>query len=304
MKKIILSLLFLFIALNGYGEMLKVMGTVISSDDKDPFIGVNVNEKERPTNATATNLDGDFTISVEKGHTLVFSYANHVLKELVIENENPLNIELSADSIDVWVGDKPIEKPHNDTLKTSVILNGDIETGGIIVPFNYKYNGPIAGVIDNGYRFLVVDGYPLLNERFAPDVDLKSTESIYNEIQRLSPLIKPHVIDTVQVLDEPQIIVSRVIEVVTKKEYGVNTFLLNDKLTTRKEKIALGYLAYLSSAFISGGFHSPSNIKKIEKLWKIRDIRSIRIYPEGKEVLDKNKNRHTIYVEISGKRQN
>ncbi|MBR5087351.1 MAG: hypothetical protein IKX31_10145 [Muribaculaceae bacterium] len=205
---------------------------------------------------------------------------------------------IAFDSIDKGNIENDINSNSTDTLKISMILDGDIETGGIKVPFKYEYNGPIAGVIDNGSRFLVVDGYPLINERFAPDVDLKSTESIYNEIQRLSPLIKSQVIDTVQVLDEPQIIVSKVIEVVTKKECGVNTFLLNDKLTTRKEKIALGYLAYLSSAFISGGFHSPSNIEKIEKQWKIRDIRSIRIYPEGKEVLDKNQNRHTIYVEI------
>lgn len=108
MKKIILYILFLFIALNGYGEVLKVTGTVVSCDEKEPLMGVQVYEKERPANYTLTDFDANFSISVEKGNTLVFYYPVCVVKELVVENDNPLNVELLWDSIadEIFVGDR------------------------------------------------------------------------------------------------------------------------------------------------------------------------------------------------------
>lgn len=97
MRKIV-YILFLFISFNVYGEVLKVTGIVISNDDKEPLIGVHVYEKERPANGTATNIDGTFSISVEKGNKLVFYHPICVIKELVVENDNPLKVELSFDS--------------------------------------------------------------------------------------------------------------------------------------------------------------------------------------------------------------
>ena len=51
MKKAVLYILFLFIALNGFSEVLKVTGTVISSDEQEPCIGINVHEKESGGNS-------------------------------------------------------------------------------------------------------------------------------------------------------------------------------------------------------------------------------------------------------------
>ena len=45
----------------------------VKSTSGDPLIGVNVVEKGT-TNGTVTDMDGNFSLRVEKGKTLVFSY--------------------------------------------------------------------------------------------------------------------------------------------------------------------------------------------------------------------------------------
>ena len=57
-----------------------ILGTVTDGDG-EPIIGASVIEKGNPQNATITNIDGQFTLKVNAGQTLVISYIGYVTQE-------------------------------------------------------------------------------------------------------------------------------------------------------------------------------------------------------------------------------
>ena len=72
-----------------------VTGTVID-DLGEPVMGASVVQKGT-TNGCTTDLDGNFTLNVPKGSTLVVSFVGYVTQEVNV-NSNKLNITLSEDS--------------------------------------------------------------------------------------------------------------------------------------------------------------------------------------------------------------
>ena len=50
------------------------------------------------TNGMITDLDGKFSLSVQKGATLVISYIGYVAQEIPVKGETQLNIVLKEDS--------------------------------------------------------------------------------------------------------------------------------------------------------------------------------------------------------------
>lgn len=68
----------------------------VKSTSGDPLIGVNVVEKGT-TNGTVTDMDGNFSLRVEKGKTLVFSYIGFLSQENVVKG-NRMNITLKEDT--------------------------------------------------------------------------------------------------------------------------------------------------------------------------------------------------------------
>ena len=74
MKKQILFFCFLILAAVAYAQDLKVTGVVTSAEDGYPLPGVPVQVKENPSASVATDIDGNYTITVSRGQTLVFSY--------------------------------------------------------------------------------------------------------------------------------------------------------------------------------------------------------------------------------------
>ena len=58
-----------------------VKGTVVD-ENGEPLIGVTVAEKGKTTNATMTNIDGEFTINVRPGATLRLSYVGYTTREV------------------------------------------------------------------------------------------------------------------------------------------------------------------------------------------------------------------------------
>lgn len=62
-------------------ELMKVTGLVVDQN-AEPLIGVTIKVKDDPKGGVVTGLDGDFSIMVQKGKTLVFSYLGYQTKEV------------------------------------------------------------------------------------------------------------------------------------------------------------------------------------------------------------------------------
>ncbi len=80
-KKQLLTMLFLLVTvpfLSAQGP-LKVSGKVID-DQNYPMIGVSILEKGT-TNGVITDMEGNYTLSVQQGATLVFSYIGYITQE-------------------------------------------------------------------------------------------------------------------------------------------------------------------------------------------------------------------------------
>jgi TonB-linked SusC/RagA family outer membrane protein len=86
----------LFLLLSGYTyAQITVTGTV--SDDSGPLPGVSVIVKNT-TQGVATDFDGNYSITVNSGQTLVFSFIGMVTQEVLITNQTTVNITLEQDA--------------------------------------------------------------------------------------------------------------------------------------------------------------------------------------------------------------
>ncbi len=81
-------------AVNEVQQAKKVTGRV--SDAEGTLIGATVLEKGT-TNGVVTDFDGNFTIDVKPGATLVISYVGYVTQEVRVGNQSNLNIVLEAE---------------------------------------------------------------------------------------------------------------------------------------------------------------------------------------------------------------
>ena len=72
----------------------KVTGTV--SDAQGPVIGASVVEKGT-TNGVVTDFDGNFTLNVKPGATLVISYIGYTTQEIAVGNQTAFNVTLEED---------------------------------------------------------------------------------------------------------------------------------------------------------------------------------------------------------------
>lgn len=71
--------------------------TGIISDDQGPLLGANVLEKGT-SNGTVSDFDGNYTINVSTGATLVFSYVGYETKEVIVGSQTIINIALKSDN--------------------------------------------------------------------------------------------------------------------------------------------------------------------------------------------------------------
>ncbi len=96
--KQILTFVFLLFAIVGYSQTLKVTGVVTSAEDGMPLPGVPVQVKGNPSAGVATDIDGNYTVNVESGSTLVFSYVGCKSQEHKITKSMNLDVVLEAEA--------------------------------------------------------------------------------------------------------------------------------------------------------------------------------------------------------------
>ena len=74
----------------------KVTGTV--SDAQGPVIGATVMEKGNTSNGVITDIDGNYSINVKPGATLVISYVGYITQEIAVGSQSVINVTIEEDS--------------------------------------------------------------------------------------------------------------------------------------------------------------------------------------------------------------
>ena len=95
MKQRLLYVFLLFVC-SVSAEQFKITGKVVDAENNEPMIGTTVDIKGSDRR-TATDIDGNFDIEVEKGAILKFSNVGFISKEVEILNDSSLFIELVED---------------------------------------------------------------------------------------------------------------------------------------------------------------------------------------------------------------
>ena len=82
--------------LNAQSSTINVKGVV--NDAMGPVIGASVVEKGNATNGTITDIDGNFTLNVQPGATIVVSFIGYQPQEIVVGNQTSFKIQLKEDT--------------------------------------------------------------------------------------------------------------------------------------------------------------------------------------------------------------
>lgn len=136
MKKILLisSLFFWLLALPAFAQKLNVTGTVKEATFNEGLPGVTIQIKGT-SDGTITDMDGNFSISADKGDILVISSVGMQTVERTVESETPIIVVLKEDNVMldqvVVIGYGTVKKSHLSGSVSSVTakeLNGDIAT--------------------------------------------------------------------------------------------------------------------------------------------------------------------------------
>lgn len=90
------TLLALAFTCTAYAQNIAVHGTVID-DTGEPLIGATVLQKGT-TNGVATDIDGNYDITVPAKATLIFSYVGYDNKEVKVNGQKTINVTLSSNS--------------------------------------------------------------------------------------------------------------------------------------------------------------------------------------------------------------
>ncbi len=191
-KRFILSFLATMLCTIMYAQQ-EITGTV--TDEMGPVIGATVMEKGT-TNGTVTDFDGNFTIKVEAGKTLVFTYIGYQTQELPAANG--MKVELKSDAQllnEVVVTGYQVQRKADLTGSVGVIETKDFKASntdpmsslqGKVPGMTIRSNGSPSGEADVHIRGIgsmggsstaplyIVDGMPYsgsMNNLNANDIE-------------------------------------------------------------------------------------------------------------------------------------
>jgi len=95
-NRFLIASFFMLLSTALLAQQLKVTGTVVDADDDTSLPGVTILEKGT-TNGTVTDIDGVYSLTVNEGAILVFSYVGYESQE-VAAVDGLLNIRLAVKS--------------------------------------------------------------------------------------------------------------------------------------------------------------------------------------------------------------
>lgn len=100
---------------------MKVTGYVVAGDNKQSIPGANIVPVDAAGNlvfkkATITNMDGEYSIDVEPGQKLRFSYVGYETKTVKQEDADMVTLKPGIELKEVVITAKRIEKKKDNTL--------------------------------------------------------------------------------------------------------------------------------------------------------------------------------------------
>ncbi|WP_320110910.1 TonB-dependent receptor [Draconibacterium orientale] len=146
--KVVLFLVAMLSFTLGYAQVKTVTGTVSDAGNGEPLPGVTIVVKGT-TQGTITDFDGNFSIDVEEGQTIVLSYIGYTPQEVVISTSNLVNVKLeqSMENLDevVVIGYGQVKK-EDATGSVTAVRAEDFNKGNITSPQDLLV-GKASGVV-------------------------------------------------------------------------------------------------------------------------------------------------------------
>ena len=144
-SKLFTCLAMLFLSFSLMAQTKQVSGTVV--DNVGPVAGASVIEKGTQ-NGAVTDLDGNWTLSVRQGATIVISSIGYKDVELLVGSQNVYNATLQEDRqlLDevVVVGYGTMKR--SDLSGSSVSMSEESLRGSIVTSLDQTLQGRAAGV--------------------------------------------------------------------------------------------------------------------------------------------------------------
>ena len=146
-KALLSMLLFLSFTMIAFAQKTTVTGVVKDAQSGDPIMGANILEKGT-TNGTITNIDGEFSLSVNADAVLVVKYVGYISTEVPVNGQKKMNIQLSENLVElgevVAIGYATVKK--NDATGSVVAIKPDQMNKGLTTNAQDMMVGKIAGV--------------------------------------------------------------------------------------------------------------------------------------------------------------
>ena len=93
-SKIYSLLLILFLSVSAFAQTYEVSGTVIDSDNQ-PLPGVSVSVKGT-TKGTTTDFDGNYSLQVNSGEVLVFTFVGFETQQVTLSGQSTVNVTMKS----------------------------------------------------------------------------------------------------------------------------------------------------------------------------------------------------------------
>lgn len=212
---------------DAYGQV-SVSGTVVEAATSSPLPGVTILEKGT-NNGTTTDVDGNFTLNVKDGNSvLTFSYIGYALEEVQVGNQSnirvgmiqdltelqevvvtALGIEQEKKSLTYSVAE--VESEAFSTVKQTNAVNSLAgRVAGVVITQNTGGPGSSSRVIIRGNNSLtgdnqplyVIDGIPVDNSMHGATVD-NAGEYAHSDYGNGIGVVNPDNIESMTVLKGP-----------------------------------------------------------------------------------------------------
>ena len=80
-------------------QNIMVSGTVVDANTMQPLPGATILE-EGTNNGVTTDFDGNYSLNVSKGGTLIFNFVSYQSQRVIVGDANVINVSLSNDALE------------------------------------------------------------------------------------------------------------------------------------------------------------------------------------------------------------